>query len=95
MAVIAIDLGTTGCKSALFDGSEMLASAYRHCLAVADDLGTASLAFPAISTGIYGYPLEVATDIAVATVQGTPSGVEVVRFVCFDDRALTAYRGRL
>lgn len=75
--------------------AEQLASAYRRCLAVADDLGAASLAFPAISTGIYGYPLEAATDIAVATVQGTPSGVEVVRFVCFDDRALTAYRHRL
>jgi len=75
--------------------AEQLASAYRRCLAVADDLGAASLAFPAISTGIFGYPLEAATDVAVATVEGTPSRVEVVRFVCFDDRALTAYQGRL
>jgi O-acetyl-ADP-ribose deacetylase len=75
--------------------AEHLTSAYRRCLAVADDLGAASLAFPAISTGIFGYPLEGATDIAVATVQGTPSRVDVVRFVCFDDRALTAYQGRL
>ena len=75
--------------------AEQLASAYRRCLAVADDLGAASLAFPAISTGIFGYPLEAATDVAVATVRGTPSRVEVVRFVCFDEPTLTAYRSRL
>ena len=44
-----------------------LASAYRRSLEVADDLGARSIAFPAISTGIYGYPLEPATAIAVAT----------------------------
>jgi O-acetyl-ADP-ribose deacetylase (regulator of RNase III) len=75
--------------------AELLASAYRRSLAVADDLGATSLAFPAISTGIFGYPLEAATDIAVATVEGTPSAVVMIRFVCFDDRTLTAYRGRL
>jgi O-acetyl-ADP-ribose deacetylase len=72
-----------------------LASAYRACLAVADDLGATSLAFPALSTGIFGYPLEAATAVAVATVRDTPSRVEVVRFVCFDDRALAAYQARL
>lgn len=74
---------------------DLLASAYRRCLAVADDLGAASLALPAISTGIFGYPLDAATDVAVATMRGTPSRVEVVRFVCFDDRTLAAYRDRL
>jgi O-acetyl-ADP-ribose deacetylase (regulator of RNase III) len=75
--------------------ADQLASAYRRCLAVADELGARSLAFPAISTGIYGYPLEAATGVAVATVTGTPSDVERVRFVCFDDRTLAAYRERL
>lgn len=75
--------------------AELLASAYRRCLAVADELGATSLAFPAISTGIFGYPLEAATDVAVATVRGTPTGVEVVRLVCFDERTLAAYRARL
>lgn len=74
---------------------ELLAGAYRRSLAVADELGARSVAFPAISTGIYGYPLEGAADVAVATVRETPSSVELVRFVCFDDRTLAAYRQRL
>jgi O-acetyl-ADP-ribose deacetylase (regulator of RNase III) len=74
---------------------DQLASAYRRCLAVADELGARSLAVPAISTGIYGYPLEAATDVAVAAVAGTESAVERVRFVCFDDRTLAAYERRL
>jgi O-acetyl-ADP-ribose deacetylase (regulator of RNase III) len=74
---------------------EQLAAAYERCLAVADELGARSMAFPAISTGIYGYPLEEATDIAVATVTDTPTAVERVRFVCFDDRTLAAYQQRL
>ncbi len=72
-----------------------LASAYRRCLEVADDLGTTSVAFPAISTGIFGYPLDAATDVAVETVRRTPCAVEVVRFVCFDEQTLTAYQRRL
>jgi O-acetyl-ADP-ribose deacetylase (regulator of RNase III) len=75
--------------------AELLAAAYRRCLAVADELGAGSVAFPAISTGIYGYPLEGATDVAVATVRDTATAVELVRFVCFDDRTLAAYRQRL
>jgi O-acetyl-ADP-ribose deacetylase len=74
---------------------ELLAAAYRRSLAVADELGARSVAFPAISTGIYGYPLAGATDVAVATVRDTPSSLELVRFVCFDDRTLAAYRERL
>ena len=72
-----------------------LASAYRRSVAVADELGAASIAFPAISTGIYGYPLEGATDVAVATAAGAETGLEVIRFVCFDDRTLAAYQARL
>jgi O-acetyl-ADP-ribose deacetylase (regulator of RNase III) len=72
-----------------------LASAYRRCLAVADDLGATSLALPAISTGIFGYPVDAATDVAVATIRETPTSVGLVRFVCFDERTLAAYQRRL
>jgi O-acetyl-ADP-ribose deacetylase (regulator of RNase III) len=74
---------------------QLLATAYRRSLAVADELGARSVAFPAISTGIYGYPLAGATDVAVATVSDAPSSLELVRFVCFDDRTLAAYQERL
>jgi O-acetyl-ADP-ribose deacetylase len=70
---------------------EQLASAYRRSLEVADEIGARSVAFPAISTGIYGYPLDEATEIAVRTVTETPTRVELVRFVCFDDRTRAAY----
>ena len=58
-------------------------------------IGARSVAFPAISTGAYGYPLGEATKIAVETVRSTISGVELVRFVCFDRRTLEAYRAEL
>ena len=74
---------------------ERLASAYRRSLEVADGLGVRSVAFPAISTGIFGYPLAAATDVAVATVRAMPSAVELVRFVCFDEGTRTAYAARL
>ncbi len=64
--------------------ARLLASCYRRCLEVADEIGAASVAFPAISTGAYGYPVREATQIAVATVRSTITSVEVVRFVCFD-----------
>ena len=72
-----------------------LASAYTRSLAVADELGARSVAFPAISTGIYGYPLEAATDVAVAAAEGADTRVDVVRFVCFDAPTLAAYERRL
>jgi O-acetyl-ADP-ribose deacetylase (regulator of RNase III) len=62
---------------------------------VADELGARSIAFPAISTGIYGYPLGEATDIAISTVAEATTRVELVRFVCFDDATLEAYERRL
>jgi O-acetyl-ADP-ribose deacetylase len=71
--------------------AKLLASAYRRSLEVADELGAASVAFPAISTGAFGYPLEEATEIAVFTALEAPTSVESVRFVCFDDRTRRVY----
>lgn len=62
----------------------LLASCYEASLARADEIGAASVAFPAISTGIFGYPMELAAQVAVSTVRRTTTSVEVVRFVCFD-----------
>ncbi|MFF1260637.1 MULTISPECIES: O-acetyl-ADP-ribose deacetylase [unclassified Streptomyces] len=78
--------------SASPDRSELLASCYRESLRVAADLGARTVAFPAISTGIYGWPLDDGARIAVRTVReaaGPP--VEEVRFVLFDDRAYAAF----
>jgi O-acetyl-ADP-ribose deacetylase (regulator of RNase III) len=73
------------------DRSELLASAFRESLRVADELGVRSVAFPAVSAGIYGWPLDDAARIAVRTVRETPTSVELVRFVLFDDDALAAF----
>jgi O-acetyl-ADP-ribose deacetylase len=75
--------------------AELLASAYRRALEVADEIGARSVAFPAISTGIFGYPVAAATEIAVSTVRSSPTNVELVRFVCFDDTTLAAYEAAL
>jgi O-acetyl-ADP-ribose deacetylase len=74
---------------------DLLASAYRRSLEVADELGARSVAFPAISTGIFGYPLEPATAIAVETARTSDTAVELVRFVCFDAVTLAAYERAL
>jgi O-acetyl-ADP-ribose deacetylase (regulator of RNase III) len=75
--------------------AELLASAYRRCLEVADELGARSVAFPAISTGIYGYPRDEAARVAVRTLRSTPTSVELVRLVAFDDQTLLAYEREL
>src|SRR5918997_3442071 len=64
---------------------ELLASCYRRALEIADELGARSVAFPAISTGIYGYPAEEAAAVAVETLRGTTTDVDVVTLVAFDD----------
>ena len=74
---------------------ELLASCYRESLACADAVGARSVAFPAISTGVYGYPIAPATRIAVDTVRSTSTNVELVRFVCFNDDARSAYQAAL
>lgn len=70
---------------------ETLASCYREALATADAVGARSIAFPAISTGVYGYPLAQAAEVAVNTVRATDTNVDVVRFVAFDEPMLARY----
>ncbi|WOD38873.1 O-acetyl-ADP-ribose deacetylase [Nodosilinea sp. E11] len=77
---------------------ELLADCYRNSLALAQEYGLRTLAFPAISTGVYGFPLERAAQIAIATVKATldqASTLEQVRFVCFSDRAYQVYQSVL
>jgi O-acetyl-ADP-ribose deacetylase (regulator of RNase III) len=74
--------------SATEDRSELLVACHRNVLRVADELGASSVAFPAISTGIYGWPLADAARIALGTVAATECAVvREVRFVLFGDAA--------
>lgn len=66
------------------DRSALLASCYRESLKVADSLGAATVAFPAISTGIFGWPMDDAARIAWQTVRQADTQVAEVRFVLFD-----------
>jgi O-acetyl-ADP-ribose deacetylase (regulator of RNase III) len=75
--------------------AELLASCYRRCLEVADEIGATSVAFPAISTGVYGFPRRQAAEIAVDTLCSTPTAVQRVLLVAFDDDTLARYRQRL
>lgn len=77
------------------DRSELLASCYRESLRVADELGARTVAFPAVSAGIYGWPMDDAARIAVETVRSTRTAVEEVTFVLFDERAYEAFAARL
>jgi O-acetyl-ADP-ribose deacetylase len=70
---------------------DILASCYRRALAVADELGARSVAFPAISTGVYGYPPDLAAEVAVTTVRGADTGVELIRLVAFDNATQERY----
>ncbi len=78
--------------------ADLLISCYRECITLAEHHDIASIAFPAISTGVYGYPKQAATEIAIATVsevvQGTMVIGEVV-FCCFSQADLTQYRAVL
>ncbi|MGW4465829.1 O-acetyl-ADP-ribose deacetylase [Micromonospora sp. NPDC004704] len=65
--------------------AEVLASCYRRSLEVADELGVRRIAFPAIATGVYGFPPQQAAGIAVDTIRSTPSRVELIRLVAFDE----------
>jgi len=70
---------------------ELLASAYRRSLEVAAQLGARSIAFPAISTGVYGYPRDAAARIAVVTIRAAEADVDLVRLVAFDEATLRLY----
>jgi O-acetyl-ADP-ribose deacetylase len=74
------------------DRSGLLTSCHVESLRVADELGAHSVAFPAISTGVYGYPLDEAAPVALAAVRDADTRVQEVRFVLFDERALRAFR---
>lgn len=74
---------------------EKLASCYRRSLAIADELGARSIAFPCISTGVYHFPKDAAARIAVETLRSTPSQVEEVRLVAFDGENAGALQAAL
>ncbi|TDC60150.1 O-acetyl-ADP-ribose deacetylase [Micromonospora sp. KC207] len=65
--------------------ADVLASCYRRSLQLADELGARTVAFPAIATGVYGFPSERAARIAVATIRSVPTNVQRVRLVAFDE----------
>lgn len=73
------------------DQSSLLADCYRNCLAVADQLGARTIAFPAVSAGVYRWPIEDAARIAVNTVRNSTTAVEEVRFVLFNEQAYAAF----
>ncbi|MEU0898903.1 O-acetyl-ADP-ribose deacetylase [Streptomyces massasporeus] len=81
--------------SATEDRSGLLASCYRESLRVAGELGARTVAFPAISTGVYGWPMDDGARIAVETVRAAGTTVEEVRFVLFDERAYEAFAAQL
>lgn len=75
--------------------SEQLADCYRNSISLADKTGCRSIAFPAISTGVYRYPVKDATEIAVReTIESlkTHTGIEKVIFCCFDQYTLETYK---
>ena len=72
-----------------------LASCHTESLRVADELGVATIAFPAISTGVYGYPVEEAAGVAIGAVRDATTGVEEVRFVLFGRPAYEAFERAL
>ncbi len=77
--------------SASEDRSHLLDSCHTRSLAVADELGARTVAFPAISCGIYGYPVAEAAPLAVRTVRAADTGVAEVRFVLFGDDTFDAF----
>jgi O-acetyl-ADP-ribose deacetylase len=87
---------TVGPVHAMFeDRSHLLASCHTESLAVADEIGARTVAFPAISTGVYGYPLEEAAPVAISAVRDSATQVAEVRFVLFDDEAYRAFERAL
>jgi O-acetyl-ADP-ribose deacetylase len=81
--------------TAVDDPAALLASCHTEALRVADALGAKTVAFPAISTGVYGYPVEEAAPVAVAAVRAADTQVELVRFVLFGDDAYRAFAAQM
>lgn len=77
--------------------ADLLASCYRRCLEVAEQVGAMSVAFPAISTGVYGYPRDEAATIAVSTLRSMAdrTAVSLVRLVAFDQATFWLYESLL
>ena len=73
------------------DKSQLLADCFRNSLRIADELGASTVAFPAISTGVYRWPVDDAARIALETVRSSDTRVEEVRFVLFDQSAYDAF----
>ena len=71
---------------------ELLASCHVRSLEVADAVGAHSVAFPAISCGIYGYPAELAAPVALSSVAGADTQISVARFVLFDEETYGIFR---
>ena len=77
---------------------ELLASCYRNCLELASKNGVKSIAFPAISTGAYGFPVQRAAKIALTEIKTFLRGNDVIEkaiFVCFDIQTLKAYQSEM
>ena len=80
------------------DEPELLAACYRNSLAIAEAQGLSSIAFPCISCGVYGYPANAATDVALAAVRGVAPSLKSVHdviFCCFSEALLAGYLARL
>jgi O-acetyl-ADP-ribose deacetylase (regulator of RNase III) len=77
------------------DRSALLASCHVESLRVADELGAQTVAFPAISTGVYGYPLELAAPVAIGAVFEAETRIEEVRFVLFGRESYEAFHRAL
>ena len=77
------------------DRSDLLASCHSESLRVADEVGARTVAFPAISTGVYGYPVDEAAPVAIRAVLGADTEVDEVRFVLFDEQTHEAFRSAL
>jgi O-acetyl-ADP-ribose deacetylase (regulator of RNase III) len=79
--------------------AELLASCYRNCMRLANENGLLTIAFPAMSTGIFGYPADQAALIAVSEIIAAGGAdnnmIEKIVFCCFNDEAMRAYQARL
>ena len=77
------------------DAPRLLASCHREALRLADELGARSIAFPAISTGAYGYPIDEAAAVAIGAVRAAETRLEEIRFVLFGAAAHAAFLNAL